>query len=502
MAVMTRPGQSLIDALAAELAARSGGTKSYGTKAVSSTPSTPYLHGPNGLWSYPGLERPVISTRVIPRGIAGMIPARPNNSMNPLYPYLTGFTNPSETNPDGVCDDPPTAGQMKNCFQFAQYGRYSYQTRVMEITRLGQIINRGEFTDLMLMNNAIGIDGGNAIVNPSQGPDTLSLVNEASARWAEVAIKFQNKLMKQLWYDNPANNTGGGGYKEFAGIDRLIRTGVVDAVTGQTCPSLDSIVVDANYRKVDDLTGAPANANLINVITYTWRSLRDLANRTNMSPVRWVIAMRETLFYELSAVWPCNYLSYRCQAFNFGSGTELIIDAGDAIALRDSMRSEQFLIIDGMRVDVVFDDAIDEETSGDTSRVDATCFASDIYFLPLSVQGNKATLFWEYFAFNGPNAALSDSVMAAMPLASNFYWTDGGQYIWHMKPPTNWCVQWLGLIEPRMVLLTPHLSAVIRNVQYCPLMHTRDAFPDDPYFVDGGVTSRDTAPSWYKSWTV
>jgi hypothetical protein len=32
-----------------------------------------------------------------------------------------------------------------------------------------------------------------------------------------------------------------------------------------------------------------------------------------LNPVKWVIAMRETLFYELTEGWPCNYMTYRCQ---------------------------------------------------------------------------------------------------------------------------------------------------------------------------------------------
>lgn len=473
------------------------------SKATPTSPSLPYLHGPGGLWSYPGLERPVISTRVKPRGIAGTIPSRANNAMNPLYPYLTGFTAPTEVQAVGVCDDPPTAGQMKNCFQTAVFGRYSYQTRTIELTRMGQIINRGEFTDLMLMNDPLGNIPGNpeGLSVPGSSPGTLSLINEASARFAELGVMFQNKLMRQIYQGNPSNNTSGGGYKEFPGLDILISTGKKDAVTGATCPSLDSLLVDQNYKQVSTVTG---NDNIINTLVYAWRLLRNLASRTGLDPCEWVFVMRETLFYELTAVWPCLYYTYRCQTFGQAiSGAENVVftNANDAIALRDSMRQNSYLLIDGIKVPVVLDDAIHEETSGDTNKISSGCFASPIYILPLMVQGSKASLFWEYFDWGGPNAALNASSMAAMPMLQNYFWSDGGQYIWHMKPPANWCVQWLGLIEPRLVLLTPHLASKISHVQYCPLMHPRDAFPNDPYFTNGGVTSRDTAPSFYPSWS-
>lgn len=499
--VLTQP--SVLDALADELAARGKGSLRTKAGAASGTPAGPYLHGPNGLWSYPGLSKPVISTRVKPMGLAGAIPARPNMDMYPIYPYLTGFTNPAESQPDGVCDDYPTAGQMKNCFQFAQYGLYGYQTREMDLRRLGQIINRGEFTDLQLENNPLGLapgagsNGEQGLTWPGAASGNQSIINEAAARFSEVGVKFQNKLMKQFWYGNPVNNTAGGGYQEFPGLDYLIRTGIVDAVTGVSCPSLDSTIVNMNYKKVTDMTG---NDTIINVVTYTWRLLRNLAMRTGLAPAEWAIVMRETLFYELSAIWPCNYLTYRCNVFNAGVGSEVVIDGGDAVALRDRMRQEQFLIIDGTQVNVIFDDAIDEETSGDTNLISSGCFASDMYIIPLSFQGNKAAIFWEYFDWGGPNAMLAASTVAQMPLLANFFWTDGGQYVWHFKTPVNYCVQWTGSIRPRLVLRTPHLAAKIGNVQYCPLMHPRDAFPDDPYYVNGGNTAMNTAPSFYNSW--
>ncbi len=498
---------SVLEQLLAELGERGRGVPSaYGNKAVAGVDSQPYLHGPNGLWSYPGLERPVISTRLRPRGLAGRLPARANNSMNPLYPYLTGFTSPAETQPNGVCDDPPTAGQMKNCFQTAVFGRYSYQTRVMDITRLGQIINRSEFTDLMMVNDPIAGDAANptpGLTWPGGVNGSATLLNEAAGRFTELGIKFQNKLMNQVWDGNPANNTGGGGYKEFPGLPMLISTGKRDAVSGVACPSLDSTLVNMNYKSVTSNTG---NDTAINVLTYTWRNLRHIASRSGLDPVEWAFVMRETLFYELTAVWPCTYMTYRCMfpgQSAAGAQNTLTVDAGDAIAMRDTMREGHYLIIDGIKVQVILDDAMTELTSGDTNRISSGSFASDIYILPLTIQGgSKAALFWEYFDWGGPGAALNAQTLAAMPMLNNFFWSDGGQYIWHFKPPTNWCVQWLGLIEPRLVLLTPHLCAKIQNVQYSPLMHPRDAFPDDPYYVNGGATSRNTAPSWYNSWAV
>lgn len=480
--VATEQNSSVLDQLLIELQQRGG------TKATSMPPVGPYMHGPNGLWSYPGLERPVISTRVRPRGLAGAIPSRANNSMNPLYPYLTGFLDVTGNNPNATCDDCPTPGPLKNCFQTSVFGRYCYQTRTLDITRMGQIINRGEFTDLMLWNDPIGgpanAPGAAGMVWPNSAPGNVNLNNEVAIRFAEVGVAFQNKLMKQIWEGNPTNNTAGGGYREFPGLDILIGTGKRDAVTGTTCPSLDSLMINTNYQNVSDVT---AGANIVNTLTGAWRYLRDLAERTGLAPAEWVFVMREELFYELSAAWPCSYMTYRCLVQNGQAN----LDVGDAITMRDAMRNGQYLVIDGMRVNVIIDDALPVESRPGGQK------ASDIKILPMTVQGNKSVLFWEYFAWNGPNAALAAETLRVAPIMGNYYWSDGGQYMWHMKPPVNWCVQWISLIEPRLVLLTPHLAADIQNVAFTPIINVRGAFPSDPYYVNGGVTSRNTAPSWY-----
>ena len=81
------------------------------------TPSTPYLHGPGGLFGVSGLERDVFSTHVRPMGLLSVLPARGSVTTNPMYPYITGFADVTGSNPTNVCDDGRTAGPLKNCLQ-------------------------------------------------------------------------------------------------------------------------------------------------------------------------------------------------------------------------------------------------------------------------------------------------------------------------------------------------------------------------------------------------
>jgi len=460
----------------------------------SGSPVGPYLHGPGGLFGVPGISRDVISTRVQARGLASALPARGTTDMQPLYPYITGFMAPTGSNPNGVCDDPQTAGPIKNCLQTAQFGRYSYQTREFELNRAGQRTNRGEFMDLTLVNSPLVSDVGGLTTPATAAGGRLSLVSEMAMRMVEVGVSFQDKLVRQVYTGNPANNTGGGGYKEFMGLDILIGTTKVDAQTGTPCPSLRSDIKAFNYGNISTSGGQ----SIVNVLTYMMRMLRHNAERMNMGGTTWAITMRQALFWELTAVWPCAYMTYRCAAQD-NTQTQLVIDANDQLAMRDDMRNGMYLLIDGVRYPVIIDDGIVEENHADNANVGLVSYASDIYIVPLTIRdGTMAATFWEYFDFSADNAAMADARVSGY--TDQYFWTDGGRYLWHRKPPLNWCIQMLSKIEPRLVLLTPHLAGRVTDVQYTPLQHEREAIQGDHYFTDGGVQSR-SGTRLYSDWS-
>lgn len=479
--------------LANLIAGAGGGNVGVGTRATPSTPSTPYYTGPGGLFGALGLERDVFSTRIQPRGLASRLPARGTVNNNPMFPYLTGFLGPSGSVAAGVCDDPETVGAGKSCIQTAQFGRYSYQTRTLEVNRLGALINRGEFTDLTLVNEPLlGDQGG--ILNPQVGGN-FNVRNEINMRFLELGIQFQNTLGRQLYEGNPANNNAGGGYQEFPGLDILIGTNKVDALTGTPCPSLASDIKNFNYVNVT--TTPAATAGIVNVLTYLMRTLRTNAENMNMDPVEWALVMRPGLFYELTAVWPCAYATYRCQTT--GDNNQGVVDTMDMVRFRDEMRNGNYLIVDGIRFPVILDTFIREESNTTSNRVSNGCFASDIYVVPLTVRGNIAATYWEHFDYREGLFAQAGAAGMAGGILANYYWTEGGRYLWHFKPPNNWCAQWLAKIEPRVILRTPHLAGRLTNVQYCPLQHENDPLNTDPYFVNGGATSR-TAPTFWTEW--
>jgi hypothetical protein len=473
-------------ALANALVGLAGGQRA---KAVSSTPTTTYGHGPGGLFSSPALERPLISAMILPRdGVQSILPVRPSMFAYPLYGLITGVTATTGSEPTGPCDDFPVAGLTKLCTQSSVFGRQGRMTRVFELDRMGLMNDRGEHDDFQFVGNVLG--QGNTANSPTIPVNLQAALNsEIGKATFELAVSWQRDFAREFYTGNPTNNTSGGGRKYFRGLDTLINTGYRDAETGVACPAADSIV-----RSFGNLDIASNGATLVKQITNIYRNLRYIARGAGLDPTRWLIAMPWSMFYEVTEVWPCAYLTYRCT--NLASGSTNFVDGGDAIRMRDEMRGDiyartgQYLLIDGERVPVVLDDGIDAPGVGDGS------FRSTIYFIPLTVLGGTPVTYMEYLNYDAPNGALAAS--RVMAPEGSYRTSDSGRFLWHTKPPTNYCVQMMAKSETRLILRTPHLAARLTGVQYTPIQHEREPFTDSAYFVNGGSTNRGAfAPSYY-----
>ena len=464
-------------------------------KAVSSTPTTVYGHGPGGLFSTPGLSRPLFSAMMLPRmGLQSRLPVRPTVETNPLFGIITGVTASTGDNPSGVCDDPKTVGTMKLCVHSFPLGRWALQTRVFDLDRFGQIVNRGEFTDFQVFGSPF--DGAGA--NPNVPTDPAARMQQAvmyeiNKALFEFGVGWSRDFAKLLYTGTTTNNTAGGGYKEFYGLDTLINTGYRDAETGILCPAADSIV--RSFSNVDVATPAGAAA-IFNEIRFVYRNLKLIASKTGLDPVKWVLAMPFSLFYQLVDIWPIQ--TNTVGASVVPTGSSIYLDGPTMLARRQEMLgnlsdySGQFLWIDGQKVDVVIDDAISETQNAGAS------FTASIYFVPMVVMGATPVTYMEYFNYEAPGGALEGAKFLAP--GDTYYTTDNGRFFWHKKPPTNFCVQLLAKTEPRLLLLTPYLAARITDIDYTPLQHERSWDPSNTsYWVDGGRT---TGPGVNPSYTV
>jgi hypothetical protein len=463
-------------------------------KKSTGNPQGPYVHGPGGLFGVRGLSRGVISTHTQITGSLGeMLPIRSTVETNPFFPYITGFLRSDQQEKNGICDDPEEAGNFKTCIQTTQFGRKEFKTRTLEINRVGQIINRGEFMDLELENSPL-VNQFGGLMQSFTGLDNQAGIlagREMLERFVEVGVAFQRWFCPTVYTGHPSNSSAGGGYKEFPGLDLLIGTTKIDAQTGQACPSLRSTIMDFGYRQVNSST----DPGIVKAITTMYRILTRKAVQQNLAPVDIAIVMREPLFYALTEVWPCQYNTSGCSV---GQSLTQEVNMSNAVEFRDAMRNGMYLLIDGRRVRVIVDDCIMEDNYADNAAIPTSGFASDIYFVPMTARGGTLrTLYWEYFDYSkGALQAVSDA------RAGNFFWTDGGVFLWGVRPPNNWCLDAISKVEPRIILRTPQLAGRLTNVTYVPLLHTDDPLPSQDYHVNGGVISGRPGPSPFSEWNL
>lgn len=455
-------------------------------KTASGTVQGPYLHGPGGLFGVRGLSQDVISTHTQITGSLGeTLPIQGSNETNPLFPYITGFIRSDTQEKNGICDNPEEAGSMKTCIQTTVFGRKEFKTREFEVNAIGRVINRGEFTDLNVVNSPL--------VNPMSGlmqnffglnqQNSILAGQEVVSRLVEVAVAFQRWYCPTVYSGNPANNSAGGGYKEFMGLDLLIGTGKIDALTGTTCPSLDSDVKSFGYRNISSTTD-PDISRTLSTMMYI---LETRARQNNLAPVTFALVMRSQLFYELTRYWPQQYNTDAATLSQAGLDNLYLAN----VQMRDAMRIGQYLIINSKQYSVILDDCIPEENKADAAALGIGGFASDIYIVPLTARGGTMrTMYWEYFNY-------SQNVLPQLSSLPSYFWSDNGAFLWVMESPKVWCVDVAAKTEPRLILRTPQLAGRLTDVQYVPLQHTNDPLPSQDYHQNGGVRTGRPFPSPY-----
>lgn len=490
---MYQSDNALADKVADRLWHRMAAQVGTGLKAAGSTPGGNYGHGPGGLFSNPALERPLYSAIVATpfSGLQYVLPVRGTSVTDPLDGIITGVTDTTGSEANGLCDDPPTTGVVKLCTHSYPLGLFARQTPVYNLRYGTRLTSRGEHTDFQVFGDPFASGGGGGMgpfVPSVPGVTSGDMANTNSGKviWAWM-VAWMRDFAKVLYTGNPANNTAGGGYAEFYGLDELINTGYRDAITGQACAAADSIVKNFANQNIRN-----ASSSFVTTMLETMWVLMDLAARVNLAPVRWVIVMSHSAFYEATRIWPCSYLTDGC---SLSGNAEVHVDAGDQIRMRDEMRGNmanrtgQHLKMFGIDVPVIVDDAITENGLGGGVQ------SSSIYFVPLTVLGGQPVTFMEYMNYDAIGVPQDAARFAP---DGHFQTTDGGRFLLVRKPPTNVCVQLLAYTEPRLKLQVPYLAARIDNVAYNRLPNLRDGFPESPYFVNGGRTNYvGFGPSYY-----
>ena len=442
----------------------------YGDGLYTKTPAqqgtAAHFHGPGGIFGNTPIEQDVITAHVRPSGIATMLPKVPTVKTDPQYGLITGFTDAYGDEPDNDCDDAP-AGYVKGCTLSLPLGSVRRDSQTIEMNDVMQRINRGDRMDLMLHGSLLAnIDGMTPGGLSEQQFMNLVVLSEMIG----VGVQAERVLSQRYWQGTVA--TG-----QMVGLDYQIATGIKDANDGTLCPALDSDVKDFGYYDVDSTT-----RDIVEYLSMMEYYLYNNAEKMGLLPVEWAVVMRPQLWFELSAVWPCSYLSYRC---NMSNGTFVINDNVNA-QLTQSMRDGKFIWINGRKHPVITDDGIYEHThTTNPADLDAGEWASTIYMVPMVIRDGFRVTYIDYKNYNAWAGNLN--FLKGM---QQFWATDNGMFTWAMEQ-IKWCIKFALKTEQRIVLRTPHLAGKLQHVKYSPLQHLRSPYPDSDYFKDGGVSARD-----------
>lgn len=455
----------LMNAVASQAANRDAGFEV--TQKDAGTTAGSMLHGPGGLLGVPGMNKQIINAMIMPRGIAGRIPVMKSVNTNEIYPIFTGQLASSGNEPTAACADWPTVGSFKTCRQTFPFGQQGRMSQVLNVKYAGQVINRGEFRDNVLL----GQPGGDL---PTPGPVNWqkAFQSEYEYKIAELFSGYARDYARNVYTGNAGTTAGSAGYIQYNGLDRQIQANKRDAITGVACAAVDSLVLDMGNISINT-----AGGTLYNVLANVVNNLDRLAEQLGME-VKWAITMRYGAWLMLTQVWPCIYATTGCPT-SYGIVRSASIE--EQTNMRDRMRNDRMLPVEGKMIEVIVDDTIAETVAAGGA---VGTYQSDIYFLPLTVNGQPA-LFWEYFDMN------SEAVAAANAMAPGGFFSvlDNGRFLFVRLAPTHTCVQVEVIERPRLILLTPFLAARLQNIRYTYSIHEREWDPSSTYFVNGGLAN-------------
>lgn len=433
------------------------------------------LHGLGGVFAQLGAEPEFLSTYVKPQSISSVLPIYPSVDEDPRYWTLTGFTAPSGTQPTNACAAAPT-GYEKGCQLTAYFGLKRFDTQEIEMDKVMLRINRGDFKDLRFVGNPI-TGGTNLMPSGVNRDNALNVIT--AMEMLKTAAYMEMALHNDIWQGTVAAGS-------FPGLAVQVATGQVDAADNTACPSLDSDIKDFAYNDVCGTT-----LDIVEYLSSMMYYLESLANDTGMAPVKYVLAMRPQLWFELSACWPCSYLSNRCKD---DSGTQIaVMNDSTNVDMRDRMRNSLKLPVNGIEYDVVLDTGIFEHNNVNNGNLAAGEFASTIYAIPITINGNFPVTYREYVDYR--QAAPDEALLRGR---QNWFNTDAGMYSWTYLEQ-RWCYLLSLKTEQRVILRAPQLAGALQSVMYSPLQHLREPDFDSSYHVDGGVSYR-TGSTRYAVW--
>lgn len=441
------------------------------------------LHGLNpngslGLYGAPGVEPTMFSTIVRANGsFSRALPVHRSEFLQIRREIVTGVTDGDGTNPSNYCGDAATPGSLKVCHHDFEFGKIKAATKVVEGPEVGARFTRADQDRNMVPDN---MDFG------PWAPDILAQArNRNSITWKmlfELAIDIDRLHEKVLIQGNSgASNVGAGSFRYFIeqpeGLDRLIKTGYVDVKTQTACPAVDSRVVAFSAN----LTGTDANGlTLVDSVTDAFggneMSLGDMGYGPELMSGAFV--MHPRMWRPITRVWPCAYQTMGCDTLVNNNGERLNISADRQRQMQDEMFTGKYLLIDGVRIPVLFSWGIPITNVGNDQ------WNGSLYYVPLVLNGTPVT-YIEHF--NMGNEEQNEFYNLTGQNDDTRVINNG---LYRMERRQKGCLEYDFSSKWRLMFEAPFGAIRWDNITFYDRTRLNSPFVGESYHENGGVTSQ------------
>ena len=431
-----------------------------------------------GLFADPCLDRAVINATLLPmNSVANSIPVRPSNFELTRWAYLTnnGLNALIGNRPNNPCDPSPTYEDDEACYAECRKGRTSTQTKTGELDALIRLACRGVQDDLFFLGDTRGVSAIAGLSTLQNGDIVRMGALRRAMQKSGQALQFD--IMRQLWLGDPANNTAGGGFKEFHGLlaqiaDDYDTPANHPGLSGDNCEKLNSCVLDFD----DNCIGG--GAAIYPYLQAMEAEAFAKAQMMGFSSVDWRWVMHRRHWEELVKVLPCEHISDSCVAPTVQPGPggtlapiQVNVQADGQVAFRQEMQRSMTISVNGRIYPVLLDDSLPLVSNGGTPAQ----YTGSIFFIPWSVNGTQ-TLYWEHADYSVFSEILSPLPGSLMDMLG---WSDSGRFH-HTVRFNGRCLEVDTKVELCLVFKAPHLASRLDNVVACPIGCV--SFPDNPTF--------------------
>ena len=446
----------------------------------SNNPVAQNLHGVNptgglGLFGAPGVDPRMFSTLVGANfSFTESLTMSPNIFINHIREIFTGVNADIGTNPNNTCDTPVQPGNGKVCQQIYTFGRAYFGFQPRELATVGQYYTPAD------QNRVVSPD----ILRAHKFYPHIPNATPKSALWYDLersTADFSRNLENALIQSNRTNGPTGAGsipmfMTQFDGLDRQIRTGYTDALTGIACPAADSLVrsFDGN-----DITATNATwGTIVQALTDIYMNISISVERMgyDMGSSAWAWVMNPDFFYALTRQWPCAYYTTGCQVLldDTSTNARYNLDGETTRRMQDEMYSGRYLMINGMRIPVLFSDGVAQTPEA------ANQFATSVFLVPIALNGIR-TLYVEYFPMDN---AQQEEYATAYGMNDETRTLNGG--FWRMIRLFNGCIEYRFTSQFRLMLEAPFAAGRLDNITWINTTQSRTPFPGRSFYADGG----------------